>query len=224
MVHCQLDRNQIKLADSLFKANRLLDAERIYKKNRFPNSAEEENISFKLAYIAKAKNDWVNELYYLSSIHARQNSNVIAQRLEEIGIKHQVSGYERSLSDQIAWLYFFLFPYIMGVLILLGMYAAIILLNKYRKKRRVRRPQLAFISIYLLLLFAFCNFPSLLQFGIVTKDKTYVRASASSAAPVINQLKKGNRINYWINQDIWVTCLFNGKIGYIKSNDFRPIY
>lgn len=222
-VHSQIDRKQIHLADSLFKSNRLLEAEQIYLSNLNPNLSEFENIQFKLAYIAKVKNDWVSELYRLSSIHAKQNTPAIANRLAEIGEKQQLAGYEVSLIDQIEWIYFSIFPYLMGTLILLGLYALIILFRKFLKNNRIPRSQLVFVSVYLLFLALFTNLPGLLHFGIITKDKAYVRAFASSAAPVKQILKKGNRVNYWFTKDIWVTCVVNGQVGYIKVSDYSAI-
>jgi hypothetical protein len=211
------------MADSLFKSNRLLEAEQIYLGNLNPNLSEFENIQFKLAYIAKVKNDWVSELYRLSSIHAKQNTPAIANRLAEIGEKQQLAGYEVSLIDQIEWIYFSIFPYLMGTLILLGLYALIILFRKFLNNKRIPRSQLAYLSLYLLFLALFTNLPGLLHFGIITKDKAYVRAFASSAAPVKQILKKGNRVNYWFTKDIWVTCVVNGQLGYIKSSDYSAI-
>jgi hypothetical protein len=222
-VHSQIDRKQIHLADSLFKSNRLLEAEQIYLRNLNPNFSEFENIQFKLAYIAKVKNDWLSELYRLSSLHAKQNTPIVANRLAEIGEKQHLEGYSISFIDQIEWIYFSFFPYLMGILLLMGLYALIILLRKFYRRRRIRKSQLAFVGAYILFLALFTNLPALLRFGIVTQEKAYIRDYASSAAPVKDILKKGNRINYWYTQDLWVTCIVNGKIGYIKSSDFISI-
>lgn len=222
-VHSQIDRKEIHLADSLFKSNRLLEAEQIYLRNLNPNFSEFENIQFKLAYIAKVKNDWLSELYRLSSLHAKQNTPIVANRLAEIGEKQHLEGYSISFIDQIEWIYFSFFPYLMGILLLMGLYALIILLRKFYRRRRIRKSQLAFVGAYILFLALFTNLPALLRFGIVTQEKAYIRDYASSAAPVKDILKKGNRINYWYTQDLWVTCIVNGKIGYIKSSDFISI-
>ena len=222
-VHSQIDRKQIHLADSLFKSNRLLEAEQIYLRNLNPNFSEFENIQFKLAYIAKVKNDWLSELYRLSSLHAKQNTPMIANRLAEIGEKQHIEGYSISFIDQVEWIYFSFFPYLMGLLILFGLYAVVILFRKFLRKRRLLKSQLAFVGAYLLFLVLFTNLPALLRFGIVTQEKAYVRDYASSAAPVKEILKKGNRINYWYTQDQWVACIVGGKMGYIKASDYMPI-
>ncbi|MHA8105957.1 hypothetical protein [Aquirufa sp. 5-AUSEE-100C1] len=200
-----------------------MEAEQIYLRNLNPNFSEFENIQFKLAYIAKVKNDWLSELYRLSSLHAKQNTPIIANRLAEIGEKQHIEGYSISFIDQVEWLYFSFFPYLMGLLILFGLYAVVILFRKFLRKRRILKSQLAFVAAYLLFLVLFTNLPALLRFGIVTQEKAYVRDYASSAAPVKEILKKGNRINYWYTQDQWVACIVGGKMGYIKASDYMPI-
>jgi hypothetical protein len=221
--YSQIDRIQIKTADSLFQANRLLEAEKIYRLNLPKAQAESENIKLKLALISKAKNDWVSELYFLSSINAKENSSAIAKRLETIGAKHNLSGYEVTFIDQIEWIYFALFPYITGLLMLLGLYGVIILLMKMRRRRRLRKVQIAYLFAYFSFVLVYTNFPGFFHYGIITSEKAYLREFASSAAPVKKILKKGNRINYWHTKDVWVTCLQDGQIGYIRVNDYSPI-
>lgn len=221
--YSQIDRKQIKTADSLFQANRLLEAEKLYRINLPQAGAEAENIKLKLAFISKAKNDWLSELYFLSSIHAKQNSLASAKRLEEIGAKHNLTGYEVTLIDQVEWIYFALFPYITGILLILGLYGITILWMKFRRRRRLRKAQISYLFAYFFFVLLYTNFPGFLHYGIIRNEKAYVREFASAAAPVKHILKKGNRINYWYTHDVWVACLQDGQIGYIKVNDYSPI-
>jgi len=79
------------------------------------------------------------------------------------------------------------------------------------------------LMAYFSLILLFANFPGFLRYGIITSEKAYLREFASAAAPVKQILQKGNRINYWNTKDVWVTCLQDGQIGYIKVNDYSPI-
>ncbi|MEN9364054.1 MAG: hypothetical protein RI903_1363, partial [Bacteroidota bacterium] len=112
--YCQIDTKEIQKADLLFKSNRLLEAEKIYQQNLAKSPNESENIKYKLAFIAKEKNDWISELTYLSSIQAQNAKPEIAKRLAEIGEKHQVQGFQINYLNQFQWLYFGYFPYIIG--------------------------------------------------------------------------------------------------------------
>ena len=86
--------------------------------------------------------------------------------------------------DQLIWIYFAFFPYIMGFLLSIAMYAAIILIYKKQKNRKSPSAYIYSLSLYLGFIFLFANFPSFLNFGIITKNKVYLREFSSSAAPV----------------------------------------
>ena len=221
--YSQIDRNQLALADSLFKANRLLSAEKIYLSHLKTKPRESENIKLKLAYIAKAKNDWLKELYYLSSIQATNARPEISKRLEEIGEKQGLNGFEMSIWDQIYWLYFKFFPWILGFLLLIALYGVGILTYSVFQKKTIRGSQFSYLIIYIAFIWLFANFPGFLNYGIITKEKSYMRDFPSSAAPVERLLKKGNRINYWFTRDIWVYSLIENQQGYVKEDDFLPI-
>jgi hypothetical protein len=67
------------------------------------------------------------------------------------------------------------------------------------------------------------NYPNFLNFGIIKKDKVFLREFSSSAAPVKIILKKGNIISHWNEQEVWANCYFDGQFGYIKTDDFQGI-
>ena len=219
----QIDTKQISKADSLFKTNQLLAAEKIYQQFYNPRYKEIENIKFKLAFIAKEKNDWANEIYYLSSIQAENAKPSISQRLNQISQKHQLGGYEIDFLDQLIWIYFAFFSYLIGFLLSIAIYAAIILLYKKQKNRKFPAAYIYSLSLYLAFIYLFANFPSFLNFGIITKSKVYLREFSSSAAPVAKILSQGNRVTHWYTKDIWTLCYYKGNVGYIKTEDYLPI-
>lgn len=219
----QIDRNELVLADSLFKTNRLLEAEKLYQSNLARPSKISQNIKLRLAYISKVKNDWLRELYYLASIQSKEANAEMAKRMEEIGAKQELRGYKINWNNQIYWIYFSYFPWIMGTLILLAIYVASIFLHKKKRKLAIKTAHLIFFSVYLILLSIIANFPDFLNFGIVMNDKTYLRDFASSVAPVKKTLKKGSLITYWGKKDIWEKCYFEGEFGFIKSANYLKI-
>jgi hypothetical protein len=219
----QIDTKQISKADSLFKTNQLLDAEKIYLQFNNPRYKEIENVKLKLAFIAKEKNDWANEIFYLSSIQAKNASPSISRRLNQIGHKQQLGGYEIDFLDQLTWVYFTFFPYLMGFMLCIAMYVAIILIYKKQNNRKSPSTYIYSLSLYLVIIFLIANFPSFLNFGIITKNKAYLREFSSSAAPVAKILSQGNRITHWYTKDIWTLCFYEGNVGYIKTEDYLPI-
>ncbi len=221
--YCQIDTKEIHKADLLFKSNRLLEAEKIYLLNLASGSQESENIKYKLAFIAKEKNDWITELTYLSSIQAQNATPEIAKRIAEIGEKQQVQGFQINFLNQVQWLYFAFFPYIIGFLLLLAAYSFLILLNKKRKNRHIKPSYITYLALFLIGMLILTNYPNFLNFGIIKKDKVFLREFSSSAAPVKIILKKGNIISHWNEQEVWANCYFDGQFGYIKTDDFQGI-
>lgn len=219
----QIDRKQLAKADSLFNSNRLLEAEKLYQPLLVNNSNQSEKIKLRLAYIAKVKNDWLKELYFLASIQSKEASQSIAKRMEEIGVNHDLSGYEINWKNQLYWLYFSKYPFILGILLFLAIYVSLIFIHKKNQNKPIKLFHLISLSFYLLFLVAFANFPDYLNFGIVMNDKTYLRDFASSAAPIKKTLKKGSLITYWGNKDIWERCFFEGEFGFIKSDNYLKI-
>jgi len=219
----QIDRNQLALADSLFNSNRLLEAEKIFQTLLVNNPKEAENIQLKLAYISKVKNDWIKELYFLASLQSKEAKPSIAKRMEEIGNNQQLNGYQINWSNQLYWIYFKVFPYLMTVLILIAIYVAVIFIHKKRQLIKIKAFHFISFNIYLLFLIAFINFPNYLNFGMVMNNKTYLREFASSVSPVKKILKKGSLITYWGKTDIWERCYFEGEFGFIKSENYLKI-
>lgn len=161
--YSQIDRNQLALADSLFKANRLLSAEKIYVSHLKTKPQDSENIKLKLAYIAKVKNDWLKELYYLSSIQATNARPEISKRLEEIGEKQGLNGFKMSIWDQIYWLYFKYFAWIIGFLLLIALYAAGVLTYSVFQKKKHSKQSIHVLNPLHRVYWPFCEFPRLFK-------------------------------------------------------------
>jgi hypothetical protein len=165
----------------------------------------------------------LKELYYLSSIQATNARPEISKRLEEIGDKQGLNGFKMSIWDQVYWLYFKYFAFILGFLLLIALYGSGVLTYSVVKKKPIRTSQFTYLILYIAFIGLFANFPGFLNYGIITKEKSYMRDFPSSAAPVERLLKKGNRINYWFTRDIWVYSLIESQQGYVKEDDFLPI-
>jgi len=219
----QIDINSPKKADSLFRNNHLLEAEKIYLKNLPKKELNTFETEKKLAYIAKEKNDWLMELYYLSSMQAKQTQLSTSFRLEEIAKKRNLSGYEVGIIERLRWFYFEYFPYMFLFLCLPAVYVAYALLIKKVQKESIPGYQVFYFFLYVLLLSVVTNFPNFYFQGLTASNKTYMRNFASSSAPVVTIMSKGTRVNYIYLTKDWIPCYFEGKVGYIKSEDLLVI-
>lgn len=219
----QRDIKSLAMADKLFINNHLLQAEKIYQINRSTSGKNSFEIDRKLAYIAKEKNDWLMELYYLSSMQSKQSKLETAKRLEEIARKKNLVGYELGIIERLKWIYFEFFPYLIGFLLLPACYVAYALIIKKVQNEKIPAYQIISYVIYLLFILCLTNFPSLYEQGLTSSTKTYMRNFASSSAPVIKIMEKGTRVNYIYMTNDWIPCYFEGKLGYIKSKDLLLI-
>lgn len=223
IANSQIDRNSISFADQLFKNNHLLEAEKIYLLQRNQIQGNTYEIDRKLAFIAKEKNDWLMELYYLSSMQAQQSKLATSKRLEEIAQRKNLTGYEVDIWARLRWIYFEFFPYILLFLLLPAIYVAYALVIKKVQNERIPAYQIISYGIYVFILFSFTNLPSLFSQGLTSSKKTYMRNFASSSAPVIHTMEKGTLVNFVYVTNDWIPCYFDGKIGYIKSKDLLKI-
>lgn len=219
----QTDIKDPNHADSLFRNNHLLEAEKIYLQNLSKKELNSFETEKKLAFIAKEKNDWLMELYYLSSMQAQQTKLSTSFRLEEIAKKRNLSGYEVGVIERIRWFYFEYFPYLFLFLCLPAIYVAYALVIKKVQKELIPTYQIFYFFLYVFFLAALTNFPNFYFQGLTASNKTYMRNFASSSAPVVNIMSKGTRVNYIILTKDWIPCYFEGKIGYIKSEDLLVI-
>ncbi len=221
--YSQIDKSSENLGDKLFKNNHLLEAEKIYQINLSDKQFNSFEIEKKLAFISKEKNDWLGELFYLSSMQAKQTQLSTSYRLEEIAKKHNLLGYEVGIVERLRWIYFEFFPYILAFLLLPAFYVAYALIIKKIQKEPIPTFQIVYFILYLTFLFSINNLPSLFWQGLTASNKTYMRNFASSSAPVIKTLEKGTRINFIFKNEDWIPCYFEGNIGYIKTKDLLII-
>lgn len=221
--YSQIDMKNISYGDQLFKNNHLLQAEKIYTLHRKNSSKNTFEIDRKLAFIAKEKNDWLMELYFLSSMQSKQSKLETAKRLEEIARKRNLIGYELGIVERLKCFYFEYFPYLLLFLLLPALYVAYALIIKKVQNEKIPAYQVISYVSYIFLLFCLTNFPSFYEQGLTSSPKTYMRNFASSSAPVIKMMEKGTRVNYLYITNDWIPCFFEGKLGYIKSKDLLII-
>jgi uncharacterized protein YgiM (DUF1202 family) len=68
-------------------------------------------------------------------------------------------------------------------------------------------------------LFGLLNIPNNYQTGVVKKEETYVRSFPSSASPVVQKIKKGNKLTIIGNRDEWNRVIWNGEIVFVRKDD-----
>jgi hypothetical protein len=217
----QQNTSEIFIADSLFKKNELIKAEKIYLNILNKNEEINEAVLTKLAFISKRKNNWLDELKYLNSLNHLNSSPKISERLKEIGQQRGLKEYEIGLWDRIRWIYFQYFSIIALILFLPLIYSIIILFIKFKKGLFIPKNYFYYLGIYMLILALFFNIPDFFSYGIIKPDKAYLRDFDSSGASVKKTLTKGSKILIIRNEDTWLYCMNRGELGYILKDDIE---
>lgn len=216
----------LRYADSLFKHGRQFEASLIYEKHltQTPNKRLVAlPIYYKLAYVCEKRNDYAKALYYLSIIYNRQPQKAVMNKITEIASANTLQGFE---VDDFSYLFlFFRNYYLYFILFLLsaGMYACIVLFQKYRKNEPIRSRHKWVIVAYLVALLLLLNLPSSYQIAIVNKSPAYIREVPSAAAPVKWTITKGNKVVIIGEEDEWWQIWWEQKTLYVRKLDVWKI-
>ena len=207
-----------KKADSLFNAKKYTEAAKMYELIFDDKEVNRENISLKLAFINENLSDFPKALYYLNCYYNLRPDDEVFEKMNKIALENKFTGFERSDLNFILVLYQQYYIFIVYAVILIGVFILIIFFRKKIQNKRILRRHLIVVGLYLIFLLIFINAPNTYKSAIVN-TKTYFRAFPSSASPITGSISKGNKINIFGEEDIWLKVLWNRKVVYINKND-----
>jgi len=216
----------LRKVDSLFLNGKHKEAEVMYEQylSDFKNSTLAPlPIYFKLAYINEEKNDYARELYYLSMIYNRQPRQTVLNKITETAANYNLAGYE---VDDISFIFLFFRKYSIYFtlfLLIVGLYAFIVLIQKKRHNEIIRRRHTWVVMLYLTALLLLLNLPDFYQIGIINKDTAFLRDSPSSAAPVKRSIAKGNKVIVLRESDEWLQIWWEEQQLYARKLDVWTI-
>lgn len=227
-VSCQFYANgqasayRLKVADSLFVAKRFTQSlehyEAVLKNNEYTHT-----MLLRMALIHEGLDQPGKALYYLNLYHLATNDRSALQKMEDLALKYNLSGYQRSDVDVIlTWYYDYHFhvaaALAAGTLFLLA-------LAFYQKRKMNQRPVGIFATIcsFLVLLFLHLNFGEKISVGIVSQPNVYVMTGPSAGADVKEIISEGHRIEVIGKKDVWLKVRWDGTTAYIKENAILPV-
>ena len=221
--HAQVNLRKV---DSLFLNGKHKEAEVLYEKYLadFKNSTLTPiPIYYKLAYINEEKNDYARELYYLSMIYNQQPRQTVLNKITETAASYNLAGYK---VDDFSFIFLFFRKYSLYFtlfLLIVGLYAFVILVQKKRHNEFIRRRHTWIVMLYLSTLLLLLNLPDFYQIGIINKDTAYLRDSPSSAAPVKRAIRKGNKVIVLSQSDEWLQIWYDEQQLYARKLDVWTI-
>ncbi len=210
----------LKVADSLFKAERYDEAIKIFENQV---NMHNKNIPLpgilKLAMMYDRKGNSPKTLYYLTVLYNQRPEQVTLNKITEIAVKNNLSGYEEEDLSFIFFLFRKYSIYFFSFLFVIALYSFYVLVIKKQKGLFVRTRHKWTIVLYLVALLALLNLPDTYKVAIVNKKLAFLRAAPSSAAPVIQKILEGNKLSIVGQEDQWLHIWWNNKLFYVKQKD-----
>jgi hypothetical protein len=208
----------VRRADSLFASGRSLEAAGLYETALTTGHATDAML-LKLAYVNEQQNDVPRLLYYLQVYQDRHPDSAVLRKMNDIARVNGLSGYE---TDDLN--YFLLFYkqfglYVVLLLLLPALYVFAVMVQKVLRRDTTTPPARKWVLLlYLLALLTFVNLPEGYQSGIVSHDRVLLREQPSAAAPVIDVIGRGHKVNILGRQDIYLRVLWNNRLYYLRQD------
>jgi hypothetical protein len=208
----------LKRADSLFAAGRLDDAALLYEAAMAEGQMATDPVLLKLAYVSERNSDPARTLYYLQVFFDRHPNEAVLRKMNEVARSNGLIGYE---TDDLN--YFYLFykqygPYLLLLLLGLGVYVFGVLVAKMTRKEVSPNRHKWVVFVYFLTLLLFVNLPEGYQSGITSRDRVLLRQSPSAAAPITEVIGRGHKVNILGSEDIWFRIFWNDQLYYVRKD------
>ncbi len=210
--------NPIRRADSLFATGATAEAIPIYETAMATGQPATDAMLLKLAFAHEQLADVPKLLYYLEVYFDRHPSEAVLRKMNDIARANGLSGYE---TDDLN--YFYLFykqygQYLVLLLLILGGYVTWVIVAKSWRNEATPTSQKWVTLFYLLGVWLFINLPEGYKSGIISRDRVLLRSAPSGAAPVVDVVGRGHKVNILGSQDIWLRVFWNNKLYYLRKD------
>ena len=217
------NKNELKMADSLFAMARYPQSLTLYKKNFSDNEKNNQSLLLKLAFLAEKTNNYTDCLFYLSKLALINPSRRLFEKMDKLAREQNLTGYEFDDYNYFIIFYRRYGDYIPILLLTLGTYIVVIMVTKVRRKEPIMQIHKLSIIAYLIVLLGILNVPSLYRTCIIINENTFLRDEPSSAAAVIDRVGKGHKLTVVGSVDHWNRVIWNNQIVYIRKSDLWNI-
>jgi hypothetical protein len=213
----------ISQADSLFATGDQAHAAQLYEKVLAAGYEATNTMLLKLASAYEQQDNIPRLLYFLQVYFDHQPDDAVLYKMNEIARANNLDGYE---TDDLN--YFFLFYrkygiYILIFLLLPAGYVFTVLILKGLRRQPAPLRQKWVLFIYLLVLLAFVNLPDSVQSGITNNNRVMIRTAPSAAAPVVDVIGQGHKVNILGSRDVYLRVLWHNKLYFIRRDNIWVI-
>lgn len=209
----------LRRADSLFAAGARTDAAKLYETALANGQPATDAMLLKLADAYERQNDVPKLLYYLQVYFSRHPDDAVLRKMNDIARANNLSGYE---TDDLNYFYLFYNKY--GTYLLLFLlvpagYVFGVLVLKGVRRQPVPIRQKWVLLLYLMALLLFVNLSDGIESGITSRDRVLLRTDPSAAAPVVEVIGRGHKLNILGGRDIYIRVLWHNAFYYVRRDN-----
>lgn len=222
----QSNNPMIMRADSLFQQKRYIQSLELYQK-LFDDHRYTPAMLLRMAYVEEGLNNISRSVYYLNLYYLATQDEDALIKLEEMGAKHKLAGYETEQTDGMRSFYLTHLNLITGVLLFaLVLAVAVGVTQRFMFKSK---PVGEFVAVCIIaaLFIAHLTQQSLWAKAIIAKNNTYLMTGPSAGASVKSIMRDGHRVEVMGTKDVWTKIRISGNEvsteGYVRSSSLLPV-
>lgn len=216
-----LKNRNITSGDSLFKQK---DYQRamIFYKTAFEEEKEfSQQMLSRMAMIEEAADHYVMALYYLNTMYFYYPDSRVIQKMEDMGDKYHLSGYNYTDLEYLISVYKEYYYYIIFSLSAIGIPFIVYLIIRKRRKESLGIRPLIFLGI-LGMVFYLNNFDITPTMGIIDAD-CQLMEGPSGGANVMENTDAGHRVRIIGKEDVWYKIVWRDKSLFIRDVYLMPV-
>jgi len=216
-----LKNTNITKGDSLFNKKDYQAAITCYKTAFEENNAFSQQMLSRMAMIEEASDHYVMALYYLNTMYSYYPDSRVIQKMEDLGNKYHLSGYNYTDLEYIISIYKEYYYYIIFSLSALGIPFIIYLFMLRRNKVGLGIRPLLFLCI-LGGVFYLNNYDITPSMGIIENDCTLMEGP-SAGANAVETIDAGHRVRVIKKEGVWYEIAWREKYLFVRDINLLPI-
>ncbi len=214
-------KEQLVLADSLFKAGKYTQSYEIYENILMSEKKASPSMLLKMAFIKEGLEDYSDALYYLNLYYKKTYDKRVLKKMEKLAKAHHLTGYEYDDTEFFLNLYHQYYDQIIFAMMAIILFIFAILI--YHKKHTDESPVFAGVifTIFLAFLFYINNFGREYPKAIIDRDNAYLMEGPSAGASVVDIVNKGHRVELLKRDQAWSKIKWGDQTVYVRNNSLR---
>ncbi len=216
-----LKNTNITKGDSFFVKKDYLTSMVYYKTAFDQDKAFSQQMLARMAMIEEAADHYVMALYYLNTMYSFYPDSRIIQKMEDMGNRYHLSGYNYTDLEYAISIYKEYYYYIIFSLSAIGIPFIIYLFLRKRKDIGLGMRPLIFLGI-LGGAFYLNNYDITPSMSIIKNDCT-IMEGPSAGSPAVESIDAGHRVRIIKKEGIWYEIIWKDKHLFVRDIYLLPV-